>query len=157
MRESWKRELLNGDVKTSEDFKNELEEKWKLNLFDSTKPPISPVSNPLSQTSTVKETAPKSDTAPKFSVVIPQYLEFMKRNKRRLSSIGESEVRYKDFIEIIGDKPISDYTRNDARDYRNTISKIPKNRRKLRDYRGKSISELLKMDIPDSDILNIET
>lgn len=157
LRESWKRELLNGDGKTSEDFKNELEEKWKLSLFDSTKPPISPVSNPLSQPSTVKETAPTSNTAPKFSEVIPQYLEFMKRNKRRLSSIGESEVTYQDFIEIIGDKPISDYTRNDARDYRNTISKIPKNRRKLRDYRGKSISELLKMDIPDSDILNIET
>ena len=46
-----------------------------------------------------------------------------------------------DFIEIVGDKPISDYTRNDARDYRNTISKLPKNRRKIKIYRDKSINE----------------
>ena len=55
----------------------------------------------------------------------------MRKNKRRLSSIDETEVSYLDFIEIVGDKPISDYTRNDARDYRNIISKLPKNRRKI--------------------------
>ena len=81
----------------------------------------------------------------------------MRKNKRRLSSIDETEVSYQDFIEIVGDKPISDYTRNDARDYRNIISKLPKNRRKLKYYRDKSIKELLKMEIPDSHILNIET
>ena len=81
----------------------------------------------------------------------------MRKNKRRLSSIDETEVSYLDFIEIVGDKPISDYTRNDARDYRNIISKLPKNRRKLKNYRDKSINELLKMEIPDSHILNIET
>ena len=42
----------------------------------------------------------------------------MRRNKRRQSSIDETEVTYHDFIEIIGDKPISEYTRIDARDYR---------------------------------------
>ncbi len=46
----------------------------------------------------------------------------MRKNKRRLSSIDETKVSYLDFIEIVGDKPISDYTRNDARDYRNIIS-----------------------------------
>ena len=29
LRESWKRELLNDEGKTSEDFKNDLEKKWK--------------------------------------------------------------------------------------------------------------------------------
>ena len=81
----------------------------------------------------------------------------MRKNKRRLSSIDETKVSYLDFIEIVGDKPISDYTRNDARDYRNIISKLPKNRRKIKIYRDKSINELLKMEIPDSHILNIET
>ena len=81
----------------------------------------------------------------------------MKRNKRRQSSIDETEVSYYDFIEILGDRPISDYSRNDARDYRNTISRLPRNRGKLKDYRDKSIKELLEMNIPDSHILNIET
>ena len=40
----------------------------------------------------------------------------MRKNKRRLSSIDETKVSYLDFIEIVGDKPISDYTRNDARE-----------------------------------------
>ena len=57
----------------------------------------------------------------------------MRKNKRRVSSIDETEVSYLDFIEIVGDKPISDdYPRNDARDYRNIISKLPKNRRKIK-------------------------
>ena len=98
-----------------------------------------------------------NNQSPKFSEIIPEYLNFMRKNKRRLSSIDETAVSYQDFIEIVGDKPISDYTRNDARDYRNIISKLPKNRRKLKNYRDKSINELLKMEIPDSHILNIET
>ena len=157
LRESWKRELLNEEGKTTEDFKKELEEKWKMSLFDS--------QTPLIRSKTIPETSPQSipkivesnNQSPKFSEVIPEYLEFMKRNKRRQSSIYETEVTYQDFIEIIGDKPVSQYTRNDARDYRNTICKLPKNRKKLKDYRGKSISELLKMDIPDSHILSIDT
>ena len=104
LRESWKRELLNDEGKTTEAFKKDLDEKWKMGLFAS-----------------------------------------------------NTEVSYLDFIEIVGDKPISDYTRNDARDYRNIISKLPKNRRKIKNYRDKSINELLKMEIPDSHILNIET
>jgi len=34
LRESWKRDLLNGERKTVNEYKQELEEKWKLNLFD---------------------------------------------------------------------------------------------------------------------------
>ena len=74
-----------------------------------------------------------------------------------MSIIGETKVTYAEFIEILGDRPVSDYTRNDARDYRNAISRLPRNRSKLKDYREKSIDELLRMNIPDSHILNIET
>ena len=98
-----------------------------------------------------------NNQSPKFSEIISEYLNFMRKNKRRLSSIDEKAVSYQDFIEIVGDKPISDYTRNDARDYRNIIFKLLKNRRKLKNYRDKSINELLKMEIPASHILNIET
>ena len=55
----------------------------------------------------------------------------MRRNKRREGTISETEETYKDFLEILGDKPIGDYTREDGREYRNTLTKLPKNRKKL--------------------------
>jgi len=33
MRQDWKRDLLNESEKTDEDFRNEIEDKWKLGLF----------------------------------------------------------------------------------------------------------------------------
>jgi len=33
MRQDWKRDLLNESGKTDEDFRNEIEDKWKLGLF----------------------------------------------------------------------------------------------------------------------------
>ena len=146
LRESWKKELLNDEGKTTEDFKKELEEKWKIGLFDSRTPQIKPKSN--------LETSSQS---PKFSEIIPEYLDLMRRNKRRDTVIGETEQSYYDFLEIIGNKPIADYTRNDARDYRKALSRIPKNRKKKKEYRNKPIKELMVMDIPDSHVLNIET
>ena len=35
MRQDWKRDLLNETGKNDEDFKNEIEEKWKLSLWDN--------------------------------------------------------------------------------------------------------------------------
>ena len=157
LRESWKRELLNDEGKTTEDFKKDLDEKWKMGLFASNTPAVGPITIPKVSSESYSGIIESDNQSPKFSEIIPEYLDFMRKNKRRLSSIDETKVSYLDFIEIVGDKPISDYTRNDARDYRNIISKLPKNRRKIKNYRDKSINELLKMEIPDSHILNIET
>ena len=157
LRESWKRELLSEEGKTTEDFKKDLDVKWKIGLFVSNTPILKPITIPKVSSELNSRIIESNNQSPKFSEIIPEYLNFMRKNKRRLSSIDETAVSYQDFIEIVGDKPISDYTRNDARDYRNIISKLPKNRRKLKNYRDKSINELLKMEIPDSHILNIET
>ena len=155
LRESWKRELLSEEGKTTEDFKKDLDVKWKIDLFASNNPILKPVTIPKVSSELNSGIIESKNQFPKFSEIIPEYLNFMRKNKRRLSSIDKTEVSYQDFIEIVGDKPISDFTRNDARDYRNIISKLPKNRRKLKNYRDKLINELLKMEIPDSHILNI--
>ena len=157
LRESWKRELLNNDGKNSEDFKKELEDKWKIGLFDSDNQTNRLKSNPVIKPQSTPKVSQTGSSSPRFSVVYHEYLEFMKRNKRRLSSIDETEISFLDFIEIIGDKPISDYTRNDARDYRNALSRLPKNRKKVKDYRDSSLKEILSMDVPDSHIIGIET
>ena len=129
--------------------------KWKIDLFASNNPILKPVTIPKVSSELNSGIIESKNQFPKFSEIIPEYLNFMRKNKRRLSSIDKTEVSYQDFIEIVGDKPISDFTRNDARDYRNIISKLPKNRRKLKNYRDKLINELLKIEIPDSHILNI--
>ena len=132
LRESWKRELLCEEGKTTEDFKKDLDVKWKIGLFVSNTPIFKPITIPKVSSELNSGIIESNNQSPKFSEIIPEYLNFMRKNKRRLSSIDETAVSYQDFIEIVGDKPISDYTRNDARDYRNIISKLPKNRRKLK-------------------------
>ena len=116
LRESWKRELLNDEGKTTEDFKKDLDEKWKMGLFASNTPAVGPITIQKVSSESYSGIFESDNQSPKFSEVIPKYLEFMKRNKRRQSSIDETEVTYQDFIEIIGDKLVSNYTRNDARD-----------------------------------------
>ena len=126
LRESWKRELLSEEGKTTEDFKKDLDVKWKIDLFDSNNPILKPVTIPKVSSELNSGIIESKNQFPKFSEIIPEYLNFMRKNKRRLSSIDETEVSYLDFIEIVGDKPISDYTRNDARDYRNIIQNFQK-------------------------------
>ena len=60
-------------------------------------------------------------------------------------------------IELIGDKPISEYTNIDGRDYRTSIISLPRNRKKMKQYRDFNILELLKMDVPEKDRLSVDT
>ena len=79
IRQNWKKDLLNESGKTDDDLREELEEKWKLGLFgDET---VNPSQNHLQspQNSLVQS----SGSSPLFSKVYPDYLDFMRRNKRR--------------------------------------------------------------------------
>ncbi len=40
------------------------------------------------------------------------------------------------FLEIVGDKPVSGYSKGDARDFKSVLSELPPNRSKLRETRG---------------------
>ena len=99
----------------------------------------------------------KSSPSPLFSKVIQEFYERMKINKRRTKTIGASKDAFNQLIEIIGDKPIGDYTNADARDYRNTLSKLPKNRNKMVEYRDKTLNEILSMDVPMKDRISQQT
>ena len=81
----------------------------------------------------------------------------MKKNKRREDTIGETEGTYKELIELLGDKPVSDYTNVDGRDYRNILSKLPKNRKRVKKYKSKTLKEVLSMDVPVMDRITIDT
>jgi len=54
-------------------------------------------------------------------------------------------------IELLGNKPIGEYSIIDGRDFRTSLLKIPKNRKRVKRYRDKTLKEVLEMDIPESD------
>ena len=159
IRQNWKRDLLTDSGKTDEDFRNEIDEKWKLGLFgeEYNKEGVVKKFEDYEEPITPEVKSKSGSPSPLFSKVYPNHLEEMKRNRRRQDTIGETEGTYQELIELIGDKPVSDYTNVDGRDYRNTLSKLPKNRKRVKKYKNKTLKEILSMTIPVGDRITIET
>ena len=159
IRQNWKRDLLTNSGKTDEDFRNELDEKWKLGLFgeEYNKEGVVKKFEDYEEPITKEVKSKSGSPSPLFSKVYPKHLEEMKRNRRRQDTIGETEGTYQELIELIGDKPVSDYTNVDGRDYRNTLSKLPKNRKRVKKYKNKTLKEILSMNIPVGDRITVDT
>ena len=171
IRQNWKRDLLNESGKNDDDFRNELEDKWKLGLWktgEDKKLNLSPVKENYSiepiepyivQPKSIEQkyNKVKSSPSPLFSKVFPEFLENMKINKRRTGTIGASKDAFNQLIELIGDKPIGDYNNVDGREYRNALSKLPSNRTKNPKYRDKTLKEILSKDIPVKDRISQTT
>ena len=168
-RQDWKKELLNKSGKNDDDFRKEIEKEWSLGLWANDDVRLTPIIEGdnipeprepyLTQSNSieVKYNKVESSPSPLFSEVILKHLELMARNKRRGQTIKETEQTYEDVIELIGDKPISEYTNTDGRDYRTSIISLPKNRKKMKQYRDFNLHELLKMDVPEEDRLSVDT
>ena len=94
--------------------------------------------------------------SPFFCDMFPKHIERMRENKRRERTINETIETYKDVIELLGNKPVGEYTKIDGRDFRNSLLKIPKNRKRVKRYRDKTLKEVMKLDIPPSDKMSFE-
>ena len=156
MRTNWKRELINQTGKTDEDFRKEVDDKWKMDLFSS-------VSNDSFQELTepveIKippKTKSKKDS-PLLSEGLERYLGVMKLRMKRNNTIEETRVTFEEFVEIFGDREITEYTSVDGRDYRDILIKFPKNRKKVKRYRDKSLKEIIKMEVPPSERISLQT
>ena len=159
MRQDWKRDLLTDSGKTDEDFRNEIDEKWKLGLFgeEYTKEGVVKKWVDYVEPPTPEVKSKSGSPSPLFSKVYPNHLEEMKRNRRRQDTIEETKGTYQELIELIGDKPVGDYTNVDGRDYRNTLSKLPKNRKRVKKYKNKSLKDILSMKVPVGDRISVDT
>ena len=166
IRQDWKRDLLNDTGKTDEDFQNQIEEKWKLGLWknDTGVMPNVVIENYAPEPYIVKPKSievkynkVQSSPSPLFSKVYPKHLKQMESNRRRIGTINETRTTYQTLIEILGDKQVSDYTNTDARDYRNVLSQLPRNRNKVKKYRNKTLKEILDMDVPIQDRISTTT
>ena len=166
IRESWKRDLLNGEKKNDNEYVEELEEKWKMKLFgehpipiiesDADEPTEPYLVKPKSIEVKYNSVRTSPSTSPLLSKMYPKHIERMRENKRREQTIGETKVSYQDVIELLGDKPIGEYSIIDGRDFRTSLLKIPKNRKKVKRYRDKTLKEVLEMDIPQSDKMSFD-
>ena len=163
IRESWKRDLLKGVRRKDDEYLEELEEKWKLKLFgksnDKEMPELIEVfSSPCSLMDfpSLPIEPPYKVDSPFFCDMFPKHIERMRYNKRRERTIGETIETYKDVIELLGNKPIGEYTKIDGRDFRNSLLKIPKNRKRVKKYRDKTLKEIMELDIPPSDKMSFD-
>jgi len=163
IREGWKRDLLKGVRKKDEEYLGELEDKWKMKLFGESNDkeipePIEVFSSPCSLMDfpSLPIDPPYKVDSPFFCDMFPKHIERMRYNKRREQTVNETIETYKDVIELLGNKPIGDYTKIDGRDYRNSLLKTPKNRKRVKRYRDKNIQELLRMNIPQKDLMSFE-
>lgn len=58
---------------------------------------------------------------------------------------GQARATYRLFAEVCGDKPLQDYTRGDADEFRKKIQRLPWDYSKAPAYRNRSVDEILKV------------
>ncbi len=157
IREGWKRDLLKGVRKKDDEYLEELEDKWKLKLFGEHPIPIieTDADEPIEPYRTEPYKVAKRHS-PFFCDMFPKHIERMRENKRRERTINETIETYKDVIELLGNKPIGEYTKIDGRDFRNSLLKTPKNRKRVKRYRDKTLKEVMELDIPPSDKMSFD-
>ena len=157
IRESWKKDLLKGVRKKDDEYLEELEDKWKLKLFGEHPIPIieTDADEPIEPYRTEPYKVAKRHS-PFFCDMFPKHIERMRENKRRERTINETIETYKDVIELLGNKPIGEYTKIDGRDFRNSLLKTPKNRKRVKRYRDKTLKEVMELDIPPSDKMSFD-
>ncbi len=95
----------------------------------------------------VVEKAPKTRPAgPKLSEVIAQYIQHNVVSRRWSEQTRlENEARFRDLVEIIGDRPIREVDRPMMVRYAEVLGQLPPNRSKLKAYRGLSIVEVVAL------------
>ena len=160
VRETWKKELLEGQGRYEEEYLTELEDNWKIGLLENGSNEVGVITQQpqVVQTQDLKPTIKTTPTfsAPLFSEMYPKHIQRMRDNKRRKETIDETTETYRDVIELLGDKPINEYTILDGRDYRNSLLKTPKNRKRVKRYKDFTLLELHKMDIPKEDKMSFD-
>lgn len=70
-------------------------------------------------------------------------------------SVSDHRGRLSYLIEVLGNRVVGDITRSDMRLFRETIRRLPPNRTKRKEYRGKSIKDLI--EIEHEVVLNVKT
>jgi len=158
LRFDWIRTIIKETGKFDEDsFRREVDEKLKVSLFpdlQSNQPP--PVSTEPSQphqierepylvsTNSVEVKYNKVEKSKLIREVVDEFL-VLRKGVVGEKLLDEYRVLTNEFIEIIGNIPVSLLSKEDIRNYIKTLIKLPINRRKNPRYRDLSIKEVMKL------------
>ena len=145
------RSLIKETGKTDDDFRREVEQKLKVELFPELKEEPTPVlesdiPEPI-QPYQVQQTLTKHQLTP-LSVGIENYVD--EKGKIRNRSVSEIRHSLSIMIEDWGDIPIGSVTREMTTNFKNNLRKIPINRKSNPKYRDLQYHELVKMNVDDT-------
>ena len=145
------RSLINETGRTDDDFRREVEDKLKVELFPELKQQLTPVvenyiPEPTQPYRVETPLTPHQSTP--LSVGIKNYLD--ERGKIRTKSLEEINNSLNLMIEEWGDIPIGSVIREMSTNFKGHIRKLPRNRNKNPLYRDKNYHELVKMNVKDS-------
>jgi integrase len=90
---------------------------------------------------------PAEEDSHLLAEVIKKYVAENEKANWTVKSKQENESSLKLFLEVIGDVPVKTINRRQISEFKATLQKLPPNRNKVKKYRGKSIQQLLDMDI----------
>jgi integrase len=151
LRFDFMRSLINETGRTDDDFRLEVEEKLKVELFPELKLHLTPVIENYAPEPTqpyqVEQPLNPHQSKP-LSVVINNYVD--EKGNIRTKSIDEVTYSLTLMIEDWGDIPIGSVTREMSTKFKGHIRKLPKNRNKNPLYRDKEFHELIEMNVKDS-------
>jgi len=144
------RNLINETGRTDDDFRLEVEEKLKVQLFPELNVKLTPVIENYIPEPTepyrVEQPLTSHQSTP-LSVGIENYID--EKGSIRTRSVKEVKHSLNHLIEEWGDIPIGSVTREMTTNFKGHLRKLPRNRKKNPKYRDKDFHELTKMDIKD--------
>ena len=80
-----------------------------------------------------------------LSQIFPIYQRQREKSGLSQHSLAELTASFNLLLDVIGDKPVPNYTQDDANYFVDIIQQLPPNRNKVAAYRGRSIDEVLKI------------
>ena len=158
LRFNWIRTLIKETGKFDEDsFRREVDEKLGLSLFpDLQSHIVKPKSIEVKYNSVGSNTPPLNQLQ---STPISKGLDLFMGEKEDIRDKTEDEIRnsVKFLIECFGDIPIGEITKEKSNIIKSHIKNFPKNKTKNPKYRDKDFHSLMKMNIPQQDIIHLTT
>lgn len=94
---------------------------------------------------------------PPISTYIPLYIDSIRSRRKppKETTVNSYEVSARLFVEIVGDKPLTELNHKDRNRYDELIVKIPRNRQKMPETRGKSVMDMIA--IPNLQLMSPST
>ena len=89
--------------------------------------------------------SPPEPPSPLFSEALPRYVDYAVRNRGwRGQSKAQNEATYRLFVEVCGDRPVSEYTRRHLSDLYDVLRELPAMYAKATRWRGLSLREIVE-------------